>query len=75
MSTLPKSALPDHDLTGVELDMLRYAAEGWTNKQIAERQRTTEQTVKNRWWAVLRKIRARNRAQACVIALKRGWIG
>lgn len=74
MSTLPRATLPDHDLTGVELEMLARAARGDTSKQIADAMRTTEQTVKNRFRMVCAKVRARNRCHAIHIATKRGWI-
>lgn len=73
-TTLPRATLPDHDLTGVELEMLRRAAQGDTSKQIAGAMRTTEQTVKNRFRLICAKLRARNRTEACVVATKRGWI-
>lgn len=77
MSSVPKSptiALPDHDLTGVELEMLRLAARGDNSKQIAGAMRTTEQTVKNRFRLICAKLRARNRCHAIHVATKRGWI-
>lgn len=69
------AVLPDHDLTGVELEMLARAARGDTSKQIASAMRTTEQTVKNRFRMVCAKVRARNRCHAIYVATKRGWIG
>ena len=72
---LKDSGLPDHDLTGVELEMLHRAAHGDTSKQIAGAMRTSEQTVKNRFRMICAKVRARNRTHACVMAVQRGWIG
>ena len=74
-NAVPHVSLPDHDLSGIELDMIQMAAQGWTNGEIATRQKTTEQVVKNRWWVICRKIRCRNAKHVIHVATKRGWIG
>lgn len=55
--------------------MIQMAAQGWTNGEIATRQKTTEQVVKNRWWVICRKIRCRNAKHVIHVATRRGWIG
>ncbi|MBV9976759.1 MAG: response regulator transcription factor [Hyphomicrobiales bacterium] len=65
-----------HDMRALRLserqqDILRYLAKGATNRIIARRFDVDVVTVKSHVRAVLQKIRAQNRTQAAVWALKR----
>ncbi|MCK5586361.1 response regulator transcription factor, partial [Candidatus Bipolaricaulota bacterium] len=55
-------------LTPKEMEVLRYMAEGFLNKQIADKLDVTEQTIKNHITSILRKLNANARTQAVVIA-------
>jgi two-component system, NarL family, nitrate/nitrite response regulator NarL len=59
------------DLTEKEHFVLRLAADGLTNKEIARDMGTTEVTVKMHMRAVCRKLGARNRAHAAIISRER----
>jgi DNA-binding NarL/FixJ family response regulator len=60
------------DLTAREREVLRRVALGESNRQIAAALDIGEETVKTHVAHVLGKLRAENRAQAIVQALKRG---
>lgn len=57
-----------------ELDVLRLVAEGEDTREIAELLNYSERTVKNIVHDVLVKMNCRNRAQAAVVATRRGLI-
>lgn len=64
-------ALP---LSTRELAVLDCAAQGLSNKQIATALYVTEQTVKNHFTSVLRKLEAEDRVGAILHAVKHGWV-
>ncbi len=61
-------------LTPKEMEVLKYMAEGYLNKQIADRLNVTEQTIKNHITSILRKLNANARTQAVVIAIRKGLV-
>lgn len=61
-------------LTFREIQVLNYIADGNANKQIAQILQISDQTIKNHVSSILRKLKANDRAQAAVIALRNGWI-
>lgn len=61
-------------LSARELEVLRYVASGYSNKQIAAALNLSEQTIKNHITSILRKLDANDRTQAVVMALRQGWI-
>jgi two-component system nitrate/nitrite response regulator NarL len=67
-------ALVDCGLTDAELEMLRLAAEGYNNKQIAAQQFWSEITVKRKMQSVYRKLGVSTRAQAVAEAIRRGFV-
>ncbi|SOC21286.1 two-component system nitrate/nitrite response regulator NarP [Rhodobacter maris] len=71
-------AFDDHSganaLTEEEYGVLRRAAVGDTNKEIAAQFDVTEVRVKMLMRAICRKISARNRAHACIIAREQGLL-
>jgi DNA-binding NarL/FixJ family response regulator len=70
---LAENALRDA-LTPSEIAVLRFVAEGNSNKQIAHRLGLTEDTIKNRIKSILSKLRAEDRTHAAMIAIRRGVI-
>jgi DNA-binding NarL/FixJ family response regulator len=64
-----RAALAEGALTGEELDVVRLAAQGRNNDQIAERLGTSVETVKHRLRRAFRKLGANDRAHAVAIAL------
>lgn len=55
-------------LTELELSILRFAADGMTNKEIALQIDGTEVAVKMHMRAICQKLNARNRTHAAIIA-------
>ncbi len=67
-------AMESERLTPRELDVLKLLAEGQRNREIAEALGLAEPTVKIHVNNLLRKLQAKDRTEATVIALKRGLI-
>ena len=61
-------------LTPRESQILEYVARGNANKRIAERLNISEQTVKNSFSTIMRKLGANDRTHAVVIGLRNSWI-
>lgn len=57
-----------------ETQILEYVARGNANKRIAERLNISEQTVKNTFSTILRKLGASDRTHAVVIGLRNNWL-
>jgi two-component system, NarL family, response regulator len=64
----------DEALTPAEVRVLRLIAEGNANKKIAAHLSISEETVKGQVRNILSKLRATDRTQAAIIAVKRGII-
>jgi DNA-binding NarL/FixJ family response regulator len=61
-------------LTSRELDVLKLAADGYTNSRIAESLNIKDETVKAHMSSILGKLGARDRTHAVTLALRRGVI-
>jgi DNA-binding NarL/FixJ family response regulator len=57
-----------------EREILRYIAEGNSNKRIAWVLGVGEQTIKNYIASIMRKLNANDRTHAVVLAIRRGWL-
>ncbi|MFC1945631.1 LuxR C-terminal-related transcriptional regulator [Chloroflexota bacterium] len=57
-----------------ESEILRYIAEGNSNKLIAAALGIGEQTIKNYITSIMRKLNANDRTHAVVLALRHGWL-
>jgi DNA-binding NarL/FixJ family response regulator len=66
--------LADEALTSREVEILRCVAEGYRNREIAERLFISEDTVKIHVKHVMDKLGAAHRTQAVTIAIRRGII-
>jgi len=60
-------------LTRRERDVLRLLIDGYTNREIAERLRIREQTVKDHVSALLKKFDTRSRVSLAVTAVRTGF--
>ena len=75
----PPAAAPEHDgperlLSERELEILRLAAEGLSNREIGRRLFITEGTVKNHVHNALRKLGLENRVQATAFLVEEGLV-
>jgi len=71
----PGAAIPPREpLTPRELELLRYLAEGYTNKEIARAMVLAEDTVKKGVQTLIAKLGATDRTHAVVLALRRHLI-
>ena len=61
-------------LTSRESEVLNYVAQGYLNKQIAERLGVSEQTIKDHISSILRKLNANARTQALRAGIKEGVV-
>ncbi|NYF79043.1 response regulator transcription factor [Granulicella arctica] len=66
--------LNSDDLSPREIEVLQNAADGCSNKIIADRLGLTEQTVKGYMKSVFAKLGANDRTHAVMIAVKRGFL-
>jgi two-component system, NarL family, response regulator YdfI len=64
----------DIDLTERELEVLRVAAEGETNKGIGLRLGITDRTVKAHLSSIYNKLGVDSRAAAIAVAARQGWL-
>ena len=61
-------------LTNRETQIMRYIADGNTNKEIGHVLGISEQTIKSHVSAILRKLNANDRAHAVALAIRSSWI-
>jgi DNA-binding NarL/FixJ family response regulator len=64
----------DDDLSNREVDVLRHASNGNSNKMIADQLALSEHTIKTHFKNILSKLRANDRTHAVSIATKRGFL-
>jgi|SRR5690625_104182 len=65
---------PLHVLTKRECEVLQLLAEGKSNRVISEKLEISEKTVKNHVSNILQKMGVKDRTQAVVTAIRKGWV-
>ncbi|GAE95074.1 transcriptional regulator [Gracilibacillus boraciitolerans JCM 21714] len=65
---------PLHLLTRRECQVLQLLAEGKSNKGISESLYISEKTVKNHVSSILQKMKVKDRTQAVITSIKKGWV-
>lgn len=76
-NALRPSSDPDtayRPLSAREMEVLEHVTRGLSNKEIAALLGISHQTVKNHITAILRKLSVKDRTQAALYALQRGWV-
>jgi DNA-binding NarL/FixJ family response regulator len=68
----PAPSRPE-ELSRREMDVLSLVVQGLSNKQIAKELFIDETTVKTHLHRVFEKLNVRDRTQAAILALQRGW--
>ena len=61
------------DIYERELQVLKLAARGWGNKEIARELSISENTVGNHLASISKKLGVRSRTEAVLYGLKQGW--
>ena len=63
--------MPEERLSPKEREVIELLTKGWTNKEIGNKLRITENTVKNHLKNILDKLHLENRVQAATFALQK----
>ena len=76
LEAMKESTLVDknYGLSNREIEVLSLVAKGDTNKEIAEKLYISENTVKVHLSAIMEKMHVKNRQQAAVLAVEKGFI-
>jgi DNA-binding NarL/FixJ family response regulator len=70
----PKNPLPENVLSEREMEVLREAARGLANKEIARRLGVSVRTVHTHLGNIFSKLQVGSRTEAVLQALRRGWV-
>ena len=65
---------PSHNLSPHQFSVLQLMSQGFSNREIADRLFLSENTVKGYVQEVLRRLSAKNRVEAVMIASRKGWL-
>ena len=65
---------PAIELTLRELELLKWVAQGYSNKAVAREMSISPNTVKYHMKSVLQKLGVQNRAEAVATAIRAGWL-
>jgi DNA-binding NarL/FixJ family response regulator len=68
----PQSASPE-ELSRREMDVLNLVVKGCSNRQIAQQLYIDETTVKTHLHRIFEKLNVRDRTQAAILAMQKGW--
>jgi DNA-binding NarL/FixJ family response regulator len=71
----PGEGHPAEQLTDRELEVLKLAAQGKSNKEIAESLVLSVRTIEAHLGNVFNKLGVGSRTEAVILALKKGWVG
>ncbi|MDP2211716.1 MAG: response regulator transcription factor [Candidatus Aquicultor sp.] len=58
-----------------EMDVLKLASQGKSNKEIADELRLSIRTIESHIGHIFNKLNVNSRTEAVILALKRGWVG
>jgi DNA-binding NarL/FixJ family response regulator len=70
----PTRAPEGESLTDRELEVLRLAAEGLSNRDIADRLYVSPRTIQSHMANIFGKLQVGSRTEAVMVGLRRGWI-
>ena len=69
----PRPAARPPELSPREYEVLSLLVRGWSNRQIATELFIDETTVKTHLHRIFEKLQVRDRTQAAILAVQRGW--
>jgi two-component system response regulator DevR len=64
----------ENPLTDPQLEIVRLIADGFSNREIADRVHLSENTIKSHVQEIFRKLKVRNRVEAALRASDEGWL-
>jgi len=70
-----KRERPADRLSEREVDVIRLAAKGMSNKEIAEELQLSKRTVEGHLRSIFNKVGVGSRTEAALLGLKQGWFG
>jgi len=70
----PRSGPVAGELTGREMDVLRLAARGLSNRRIARELVVSPRTVERHMARIFGKLQVGSRTEAVIVGLRRGWL-
>jgi NarL family two-component system response regulator LiaR len=71
---MPKTARPAEHLSDREIDIIKLAAKGMTNKEIADELHLSRRTVEGNLRSIFNKLGVGSRTEAVLYGLRKGWI-
>jgi DNA-binding NarL/FixJ family response regulator len=69
----PNAAAAPDELSRREMDVLNLVVRGCSNRQIAQQLYIDETTVKTHLHRIFEKLNVRDRTQAAILAMQKGW--
>ncbi len=70
----PKVGRPSEDLTDREMDIIRLAARGMSNRNIASELHLSRRTVEGKLRTIFNKLGVGSRTEAVIQAMGKGWL-
>ena len=70
---MPRGARPSEHLSDRELDVLKLAAQGMSNKDIADELHLSRRTVEGNLRTIFNKLGVGSRTEAVLYGLRKGW--
>ncbi|MDZ4907281.1 response regulator transcription factor, partial [Clostridium perfringens] len=74
LQNINSKEIEKYDFSEKEFQIIKYIAEGLTNKEISEKLYLSEGTIKNNITNVLSKLNLRDRTQIAIFAFKNGIV-
>jgi NarL family two-component system response regulator LiaR len=71
---MPRAAKPTERLSDREIGIIKLAANGMTNKEIADELRLSRRTVESNLRSIFNKLGVGSRTEAVLYGLRKGWI-
>jgi NarL family two-component system response regulator LiaR len=71
---VPKASKPSERLSDRELDVIKLAARGMSNKDIANELHLSRRTVEGNLRTIFNKLGVGSRTEAVIQAMERGWL-
>ncbi len=71
---VPRAGRPSEHLTNREIDIIKLAARGMTNKDIADKLHLSKRTVEGHLRSIFNKLGVGSRTEAVLYGLRKGWL-